>query len=62
VSPVLAKFCVVEPAEYVRVMVQPVGGLPHLVEVVAAVPGGGLLLGALTDDVQLFPAQLDNLL
>jgi hypothetical protein len=59
--PVLAEFLVVEPAEQVRVVVEPVGCLPHLVVVVPAVAGGCLLLGPLADDVQLFPAQFGDL-
>jgi hypothetical protein len=42
-------------------MVQPVGGALHLVKVLAVLAGGRLLLGPLTHDAQLFPAQLGDL-
>jgi len=37
---VLAQLLVVQPAELVRVMVKPVGGALHLVEVMAVIAGG----------------------
>jgi hypothetical protein len=61
VPPVLAEFGVVQPAELVGVMVQPVGGALHIVKVMAVLAGGRLLLAPLTHNAQLFPAQLDDL-
>jgi hypothetical protein len=58
--PVLAELVVVQPTEQVRVMVQPVGCAAHLVEVLAVVSSGSLLLGPLTHNVQLFLAQLHD--
>jgi hypothetical protein len=58
---VLAQFLVVQPAKLVRVVVEPVGGALHLVEVVAVVAGGGLILGSLAHDVQLLVAELHDL-
>ena len=59
--PVLAEFGIVQPAELVGVMVQPVGGALHLVKVMAVLAGGRLLLAPLTHQAELFPAQLDDL-
>jgi hypothetical protein len=56
VPPVLAEFGVVQPAELVGVVVQPVGGALHLVKVIAVLAGGRLLLAPLTHNAQLFPA------
>jgi hypothetical protein len=61
VPPVLAEFGVVQPAELVGVMVQAVGGALHLVKVIAVLAGGRLLLAPLTNNAQLFPAQLGDL-
>jgi len=61
VPPVLAKLVVVEPAQLVRVMIQPVGGSLHLVEVLPVIAGRRLLLASLAHDMQLFLAQLHDL-
>ena len=55
--PVLAEFGVVQPAELVGVMVEPVGGALHLVKVMTVLAGGRFLLAPLTHNAQLFPAQ-----
>jgi hypothetical protein len=59
--PVLAEFGIVQPAELVGVMVQPVGGALHVVKVMAVLASGRLLLVPLTQYAQLFAAQLDDL-
>jgi hypothetical protein len=61
VTPVLAEFAVMKPAQQVRVVIQPVGGSLHLVKVMAVLAGRGFLFRPLADDVQLFPAQLHDL-
>jgi hypothetical protein len=61
VPPVLAEFGVVQPAELVGVMVEPVGGALHLVKVMTVLAGGRFLLAPLTHNAQLFAAQLDDL-
>src|SRR5260370_16551518 len=61
VRPCLAELVVVEPAEQVRVMVEAVGSAPHLAEVMAVIAGRCFLLGPLTHDIQLLPAQLHDL-
>jgi hypothetical protein len=61
VPPVLAELVVVQPAQQVRVMIQPVGGSLHLVEVLPVIAGRRFLLASLTHDMQLFLAQLHDL-
>jgi hypothetical protein len=54
--PVLTELAVVESAKHVRVVVQSVGGVLHLVKVMAVIACGCFLLRSLTYDVQLFAA------
>jgi hypothetical protein len=61
VTPVLAEFVVVEPAEHVRVVVQPVGRVAHLLEIMTVITGGRLFFGPLAHDMQFLPAQLHDL-
>jgi hypothetical protein len=55
------EFVVVEPAEHVRVVVQPVGRVAHLLEIITVITGGRLLFGPLAHDMQFLPAQLHDL-
>jgi hypothetical protein len=59
--PVLAQFLVMQPAELMRVVVEPVCGALHLVEVMAVVASGRLFLAPFPDDVQFFVAELHDL-
>jgi hypothetical protein len=59
--PVLAELAVMQPAKHVRVVVKPVGGAFHLIEVMAMVACGCSLLSSLAYYVQLFMAQLGDL-
>jgi glucose-6-phosphate 1-dehydrogenase len=56
VPPPLAELVVMQPPQQVRVMIQPIRGLRHLVIVLAVVARGRLLLCPLAHDAQLFPA------
>ena len=56
VTPAWAEFAVMEPAELVCMVIQPVGGGLHLVEVVAVIAGRGFLFCPLADNAQFFPA------
>ena len=53
-APALAEFVVVQAAQQVGVVVHPVGGVLHLVEVLTVITGRRLLLSPLPHDVQLF--------
>jgi hypothetical protein len=59
--PVLAQFLVMQPAELMRVVVEPVRGALHLVEVMTVVASGRLFLAPFPDDVQFFVAELHDL-
>ncbi len=59
-TPVLAEFAVMKPAQQMRVVIQLVGGTQHLLIVTAMIARRSFFLRALTDNVQLFPAQLDD--
>jgi hypothetical protein len=61
VPPVLAQFLVMQPAELMGVVVKPVCGAFHLVEVMAVIPGDRLLLAPFAHDVQFFVAELNDL-
>lgn len=61
VTPARAEFAVVKPAQLMRVVIQLVGGPQHLLIVTAVIARRSFFLGPLTDDVQLLPAQLDDL-
>jgi hypothetical protein len=49
-----------KPAQQMRVVIQLVGGTQHLLIVTAMIARRSFFLRALTDDVQLLPAQLDD--
>jgi hypothetical protein len=57
-APALAEFVVVQAAQQVGVVVHMVGGVLHLVEVLAVIAGRRLLFGPLPHDVQLFGGRL----
>ncbi len=56
VTPVLAEFAIMKPAQQMRVVIQPVGGTQHLIKVTAMIARRGFLFRPLADDTQLFPA------
>ena len=59
-TPALAEFAVMKPSQQMRVMIQLVGRTQHLLKVTAVIARRGFFLGPLTDNAQLFPAQLDD--
>jgi hypothetical protein len=59
-TPVLSELVVMEAAKLTRIVVEPIGGPLHLVEVVAMLSGRCLFLRAFTHDVQFFAGQLDD--
>lgn len=61
VAPVLPVFTVMEPAEQVCVVIEPVGGVQHLVIVMPVIARRGFLLSPLAHYAQLLPAELDDL-
>src|ERR1039458_382551 len=61
VPPAAPELVVVQFAQLVRVVVEPVSGVLHIVEVMAVLASGCLLLTALAHDRQLLPAQLGHL-
>jgi hypothetical protein len=58
---VLAELIVMQSAQLVGVVIQPVGSVLHLVEVVAVLTRGRLLLAALADYPEFLSAQLGDL-
>jgi hypothetical protein len=52
---VLPEFAVMEPAQQMCVVIQPIGGAQHLVKVMAVIPRRSFLLRPLADNAQLFP-------
>ena len=60
-TPVLAEFTVMKPAQQMRVVIQLVGGTQHLIKVMPVIARRGFLLRPLADNAQLFLAELDDL-
>jgi hypothetical protein len=55
VTPVLPELAVMEPAQQMCVVIQPIGGAQHLVKVMAVILRRSFLLRPLADNAQLFP-------
>ena len=60
-TPVLAVFAVMKPAQQMRVVIKPVGGTQHLIKVMPVIARRGFLLRPLADNTQLFLAEFDDL-
>jgi hypothetical protein len=60
-APVFAEFVVMQTAQQVRIVVQPIGGIAHLIKIVAVIARGCPLLGPFADDAQLLTAEFGHL-
>jgi len=59
-APVLTELVVMQSAQLMRIVIEPVSGTAHLIKVVTVIAGRCALLGPLADDVQLLAAELGH--